>query len=608
MISLLVHAAAFMLAGLLVVFSVTRKEEKKFVPPNPVERPKMKLKKPKVKVKKNSKPRSSERIVTKVQKADMPEIYLPEMSGIGDGVGTGGGYAGFDLSVNLEDISAFGMEMSIGNDLEGTFYDFKRDRSGRDIPYDIDSFLHALKTFVAKGYKPSTLSRFYRSPKKLYATTVMVPPVFSVLAPEAFGEGDTAGYLWVVHYKGQLVCPASHPDGITFRFWGMADDIMAVSVRKEVVLRACWPTEWRGYSFRSIAPRWQSSSADSRKYYHGNNLAEVGDWITLKPGESQDLDIIIGEAPGGNFAAMLSVEVQGETYEKGPQGNPILPIFKTAKPTRDLIETIYENLVPGEVCVTNGPVFCDYTVKGTSSAESPPVKQPVFLQSVENETRIWTLGDGNNIAGRFVTRIGDKAVLTDEQGRQRKVPLTQFSEEDRVYMELAQPPKFNFDFSKSSKQRFFKESIFIEGVRWLPKHIDYTFSARIKQTFAGDYNHQLKVEFFAVGEEIEGDNYILLDRQESHFTPTRENKRSHSFSGATVGLRESVNFTERRGQKYGGYMIVVTDQRGVIIDYAASHAWFPGILPLLRSLPLGKHFNKAGVRVSPPRPEPIGRY
>jgi hypothetical protein len=42
-ISLAVHAAAFFMAGLLVVFSVQRKEEKKFVPPKPVERPKMKL-------------------------------------------------------------------------------------------------------------------------------------------------------------------------------------------------------------------------------------------------------------------------------------------------------------------------------------------------------------------------------------------------------------------------------------------------------------------------------------------------------------------------------------------------------------------------------------
>jgi hypothetical protein len=42
-ISLLVHDAAFMMAGLLVVFSVVKREEISFVPPPAVERPKMKL-------------------------------------------------------------------------------------------------------------------------------------------------------------------------------------------------------------------------------------------------------------------------------------------------------------------------------------------------------------------------------------------------------------------------------------------------------------------------------------------------------------------------------------------------------------------------------------
>ena len=137
---------------------------------------------------------------------------------------------------------------------------------------------------------------------------------------------------------------------------------------------------------------------------------------------------------------------------------------------------------------------------------------------------------------------------------------------------------------------------------------DYVFSARLKQTSAGQYNHELKVEFFAIGEEIEDDNYILFDRQESRFTPIKENGRSHTFSGAMVPLRESVIFTERRGQKYGGYLVVVTDSRGMIVDYGASHKWLIDILGNLRQLPVGKHFDKTGARVEPPRPKEIGAY
>ena len=603
-LSILIHAALFLLAGMLVVFTVLKKEEKKFVPPKAVDRPKMKLKKPKVKIKKSSKPKPTTRIVTKVTRANMPDIQLPEMSGMDAGL-AGGIAGGFDLMPDLGETTLFGAGQSVGNDLVGTFYDFKRDRSGRDISPDMDTFLNTLKNFVRSGWNTAKLARYYRSPKKLYATTIMIPPVFSLLAPEAFGEPDTVGYLWIAHYKGQLVCPASHPDGITFRFWGMGDDIMVIRAGGDVVLNACWPSTFDGRNFaQTIVPGWKSTSADSRKYYYGHNKAEVGDWITLEPGVPQEMEAIIGETPGGHFVAMLAVEVKGVEYEKGPQGNPILPIFKTSVPSLDLVETIHENLVPGEVCVTNGPVFCDYdSSRRTVAKKLDQVEPSEQADPAENKMRVWTGADGKMLEAEFVSVIGDKVALKDSRRKLRKIPLAQLSAEDRRYIELARPPTFNIDFSKKTGQKFFKESTLLPGAHWLPKQLDYVFSARLKQTSAGEYNHELKVEFFAIGEEIEGDNYILFDRQESHFTPTKENGRSHTFSGKTISLRESVIFIERRGQKYGGYLVVVTDSRGRIIDHGASHKWLFGALENLKELPLGKHFDKTGTRVEPPRPK-----
>ena len=57
-----------------------------------------------------------------------------------------------------------------------------------------------------------------------------------------------------------------------------------------------------------------------------------------------------------------------------------------------------------------------------------------------------------------------------------------------------------------------------------------------------------------------------------------------------------------RGTKYGGYLITVTDERGFIIQYKTSHDWLFEKLRNLRKVPVGKHFNKEGNRVSPPRP------
>ena len=45
-LSILIHVGLFLLAGMLVVFTVVKKEEQKFEPPKAIDRPRMKLKKP----------------------------------------------------------------------------------------------------------------------------------------------------------------------------------------------------------------------------------------------------------------------------------------------------------------------------------------------------------------------------------------------------------------------------------------------------------------------------------------------------------------------------------------------------------------------------------
>ena len=166
------------------------------------------------------------------------------------------------------------------------------------------------------------------------------------------------------------------------------------------------------------------------------------------------------------------------------------------------------------------------------------------------------------------------------------------------------PNLLDIDFSKGSSQRILTQSPYSN---WpVPRLYDYVFTAKLKQTSAGKYNHELKVESFAIGEEIDGDNYILLDRQESRFMPTKENGRSHSFSGKTVTLMNwKVAPTDplRRGRKYGGYLVVVTDARGAVIQHASPYNWISENYEKLKVFPVGKHFDKTGTRVFPPRPK-----
>ncbi len=53
--------------------------------------------------------------------------------------------------------------------------------------------------------------------------------------------------------------------------------------------------------------------------------------MAFGPNQIADLDVIIGERPGGQFNAFLMVEKQGETYPKDSRGRSIFPIFQLAK-------------------------------------------------------------------------------------------------------------------------------------------------------------------------------------------------------------------------------------------------------------------------------------
>jgi len=348
-ISILVHVGAFLLAGMLVVFTVAKKEEKQFVPPKPVERPKMKLKKPKVKIKKSSKPKPTTRIVTKMNKASMPDIQLPEMTGLGDGIG--GFEGGIDLTIDFSKVaSPFGNPESDGTDFEGTLYAPRYRRGGgQNAMMEEGKFVKLMYDFLDSGWKTSVFSRYYRS-KKLYTPTLFIPPINSFQGPEAFGEPQVAGDLYALHYKGTIV----HPKGGRFRLWIMGDNFMVVRLDDEIIA---------DFSNLGSAGSKEGYVALSKKtpYHLGHWPAYKGRWFDLEPGVPRNMEFLFGEFGGGAFAAMTVIEQEGVEYPKNREGGPMLPILKTTPLSRDQSDAIYEYLYEDHYAVTNGPVFNDYT-------------------------------------------------------------------------------------------------------------------------------------------------------------------------------------------------------------------------------------------------------
>ncbi len=591
-ISLMIHAAAFALAGLLVVFTVHQKEEKTFVPPKPVDRPKMKLKKPQVKVKKSAKPKSTTRIVTKVKRASMPDIQLPEMSGMG--VGIVGDIGGFEMIPDLEEMTVFGGVQTIGNDLEGTFYDLKRTRSGNNRPMDTTAYADELTKFVRNGWRPSTLAKFYQSPKKLYSTSIFVPQVPSTLAPFSFGEPDTIASQWVVHYTGKLV----YYEDIKFRFWGCADDVLIVRVDGEIVLNGSWNSTSLGARF--IAGKWDSNATRNRQWYLGNSKAWGGDWIELKAGVPLDMEVLIGEQPGGNFAAMLLVEVDGVEYETNPQNQKFLPIFRTAPTTHAVADAIMEHLVEGEADVFGGPVFQDYapTVRADAMVEvEPEIPEEKEEEDAEPESsmRLWTLNNGETFEAEYITKIGTKLVVRTAKGRQVRVPYGDISLEDINFIKLTRPPEFDVGIVRSSKNFKIELSSYeLDNGNVAPRVLDWTFGAKVRQKGGGDYPFELKLEYYVFAQQhLDPNKYWFVDHQSSAYIPSEQKDGAYRFMGE--GITRLFDFDlvgQRRGHKLSRTLVLLTDSRGEIIAHSSTANWLMDHLDELRKRKVGDYIDQ----------------
>ncbi|MBN2786421.1 MAG: hypothetical protein JXR25_16495 [Pontiellaceae bacterium] len=603
-ISLLFHAGAFFIAGLFVVFTVVNKKEPEFIPPAPVERPKMQLKKPKVKVQKSSNPKPSSRIVAKVKSKAMPEIRLPDLMGSGDGLlgGTGIGNVSVDLP-EIRTVSLLGTSETTGADLVGTYYDLKRKRgnSSSYTGYEESDYLNVVHDFIDRGWDESVLRRYYQLPRKMYLSTLVVPVVKSSFAPVAFGDDEAAeGGQWLVHYKGKLM----HKDGITFRFWAAGDYILGVRVNGKMVVAATWDErdESRGSLQQVFGDSWTPHGAENRQYIFGRNcLAYVGDWITLEPGVPQDIEILVGDE-NGLACAYLAVEEKGVDYPVSNQGGPILPAFKTAVLSHDIIDAIYPFLPEDEmICLTNGPVFNDFGNDRKTAFNPHAVREEDPC-----DMRTWTLTNGTTIQAELSGAVSfDETVkLIDPSGKELTIQSKQLSEADLEYIDIRNVPKLDIDFLKSMENILYSSRI-AEGDNVRDPELRASFGVRVKQVGTGNYSHELKAEFFAIGRQVFADRYILLAHESVPFRIDRESgKRFEFYSKREVPLRELYLNSSygHYGEKYHGYIVLVSDELGRLVAHRESSIWLFDHLENLKQLKVGNYLDQTCIRRYPVRP------
>jgi len=346
----IIHAVFIVVALTFVAVQVYVKPEQTFEAKD-VKRPQMKLRKLQVPVKEQKKsqaPKLRKTIVTKT-KTNI-DIAMPEIVGIkgGTGYGTGGGLGGlgFGFDMDLFGSSRRSGAEGGGNEFVGTFYDLKQTPTGEKTklgelfategaygPAE-DAACELISSFFSSGWDPRRFDGCFKAPKLKYATAFMMPAMDASAAPKAFGVADQVEpNYWLCHYKGQIAAPETG----RYRFCGIGDDVLAVRVKGKLVMDACWPNKIGRLT------NWESDDDNNRKYpsiapntvegwYYTDSKMVIGDWFTLRKGEPVDVEILIGEMPGGSFTAQLLIEQKDKEYKMAPYDEgerPVLPIFKT---------------------------------------------------------------------------------------------------------------------------------------------------------------------------------------------------------------------------------------------------------------------------------------
>ena len=223
------------------------------------------------------------------------------------------------------------------------------------------------------------------------------------------------------------------------------------------------------------------------------------------------------------------------------------------------------------------------------------------------ETRTWTLEDGSSLEAEYVIVMGGKVNLKLPAGKIIKLPLNQLIPEDRIHIELENPPVFRIDFVRNRDQEVFDLMPGQGNLLLRPPEYRCHYGVKIKQRDTYAYKHALRMEFFAIGKERAGAGLILIDHQDTaSFLLTKENNWSYKFlSEREVVLQNNhqISDTMIYGRKYHGYLILLRDVRDKIIAVETSHDFLYENLENLAERGIGNYMDKTCTRIFPTRPK-----
>ncbi len=235
----------------------------------------------------------------------------------------------------------------------------------------------------------------------------------------------------------------------------------------------------------------------------------------------------------------------------------------------------------------------------------------VLAISAFSEVRIWNDKDGNAYEAEYVRELFDKLTLKTTDGKEVRIPIEDFSEHDQKYLRVMVPPNISISFRKESWTKDKPPEL------WPTKDVTTVIRGKltVEKESKRPFTSGLIAEIFLIAEELDGDNYILLSKTKSRFLLVDQNENTFVLKTHLVEPRRYWDDSKMlRGEEYKGYLVVISDTRGNILQIKTDipGGWIeqPEVIENLRKLAVvgapsirSRHFDKTGAKAEVPRPK-----
>jgi len=229
---------------------------------------------------------------------------------------------------------------------------------------------------------------------------------------------------------------------------------------------------------------------------------------------------------------------------------------------------------------------------------------------LQAEVRVWEDVKGRQYKAEFVHELFDKVTLRDVNGTEFRLGVEDLSELDQRYLRVKVAPEIKIDFSKTSSVKPKpKETMDLDN----DIIIITAAEVKIEKNSQRPYTSRLHAELYLIARDITGGGFVLLSKTDSDFLFTE--KESHIFKSEPVTSRtfeQNSGESERRGEEYAGYLVVVRDFEDKIVavktdmpDWILDH----NVINSLRDIYMrgagslrSRYFDKTGHKAPVPRP------